>query len=342
MIGYPGAQILDITGPLEILAGANDAVRFAGGQVAPYTLEIWARDEGPFKTTCGLELIATRSFLAASEDDLASIHTFMVSGGDGTVEALQDTDLIEFIKRADAKSVRTASICSGSFLLAAAGLLEAKRATTHWAAADWFRTAFPHIDLDEDAIFVRDGKIWTSAGITAGMDLALALIEEDLGRDVALSVARRHVMFMMRPGGQSQYSGALTAQAHGQGRLGGLIAWMQDNPQADLSVAALAEQAAMSERTLMRAFQSETGETPARYVERLRVDLARTALSDTDKPLECIAAEAGFQSAEQMRRTFQRHLSINPSDYRSRFQPALNRERPHDPNASQDHRHIPL
>jgi transcriptional regulator GlxA family with amidase domain len=216
-------------------------------------------------------------------------------------------------------AARVTSVCTGSFLLAKAGLLDGRRATTHWAACARLRTLHPAIAVEENAIFVRDGNVWTSAGVTAGMDLALALIAEDLGRDAALKVARRLVLFMMRPGGQSQFSAVLDTQGNDKGRLAEVVAWMRDHPRADLSVPRLAARAKMSERTFARAFRAETGETPARFVDRMRVEAARVLLSQGTQAVEQAAVGAGFGSAERMRRAFHRHLGVSPSDFQARF-----------------------
>jgi transcriptional regulator GlxA family with amidase domain len=216
-----------------------------------------------------------------------------------------------------------ASVCSGAFLLAAAGLLDGRRATTHWSVCELLADTFPMTRVEPDSIYVRDGNIATSAGITAGMDLALALVEEDHGRDVALEVARWLVLFMRRPGGQSQFSTQLRAQSAEREPLRDLQTWIVENPTADLSVGALATRVAMSPRHFARVFARETGVTPAVYVERIRVDLARRLLEETGLGLEAEADASGFGSVETLRRAFHRTLGVAPSDYRARFrQPA--------------------
>lgn len=317
MLAFERAQILDITGPLELFGSANDLGRAA----RPYAIELIAERPGPFLTTSGLALVASRGFGDVPPDELEQIDTFLVSGGHGVVEALENNALVDFIAGAATRARRVASVCSGSLLLARAGLLNGKRATTHWNATAPLRRISPDTIVEDDAIYVRDGNIWTSAGVTAGLDLTLALIESDLGHEAAMQIAQRHVIFMVRPGGQSQFSVALAAQASETGRLGKLIAWVSEHPCADLSVSNLAAYANMSERTLARVFLEETGEPPARFVECVRVDRARAMLSGTREAIDKIAVRAGFGSAERMRRAFQRHLGVNPSDFRERFGP---------------------
>jgi transcriptional regulator GlxA family with amidase domain len=214
---------------------------------------------------------------------------------------------------------RLASVCSGSFILAEAGLLDGRRATTHWLGVDLMRERYPRIAVEPDAIFVRDGHIFTSAGVTAGIDLALAMVEEDLGHALALAVARRLVVFLKRPGGQSQFSSHLAAQAKPVGVLKDLPAWILEHLGSDLAVERLAERAGMSPRNFARVFTREMGTTPAKFVERARVDAARRGMEDGGLSLEDIAGRAGFSSAEHMRRTFRRHVRVVPHDYRKRF-----------------------
>lgn len=317
MVGFEDAQLLDITGPYATLAAANDL-----DPARPaYRLELIAERAGPLYTSAGLSVIADAGFHELGAGGLKRLHTLIAVGGEGTERAYRDDRLIAFIRRAAKTAERVASVCTGSFLLAKAGLLDGRRATTHWASCAQLRKLHPNITVEENAIFVRDGNLWTSAGVTAGMDLALALIAEDLGREAALKIARRLVLFMMRPGGQAQFSTVLETQRHGNGRLGDVIAWMREHPAADLSIPRLAARAKMSERTFARAFRAEAGDTPARFVERLRVEAARIALSQGGCAVERAALAAGFGSAERMRRAFHRHLGVSPSDFQARFGP---------------------
>lgn len=331
MIAYPEVQILDITGPLEILAGVNDArrnprswapegYRPKPGEDGPaYELVIAAEKAGPFRTTSGMQLVADVAFADLTDEWLAGIHTLMVPGGDGTTQAMSDPVILDIVARAGAQAERVTSVCTGTFVLARAGLIDGRRVTTHWNVAHVLARMFPTLTVDADSIYVRDEHVWTSAGVTAGMDLALALVEEDCGRDMALAVARRHVLFMIRPGGQSQFSAQLVAQHAAKGRIGDIAQWVLDNVGEDLSVPALAARANMSERTLARAFVSETGLTPGRFVEVARVEAARRYLEETGDDTETIAWACGFSSAEQMRRAFHRRVGVSPADYRARF-----------------------
>lgn len=323
MLGFPQVQILDVTGPLEILASANEM----GLTPAPYAIELVGKNAGEMTTTAGLSLIAHRGYRDLGAGDLARVHTFMVAGGDGTLGVLRDRETIDFVRRAAKSATRVASVCSGSVILARAGLLDGKRAATHWSAAEAMAKNFPGVTVERDAIYVQDGKYWTSAGVTAGMDLAIALVEADLGREAALSIARRHVLYMMRPGGQSQFSAALTAQAAPQGRTAKAAAYVLANLSKDLGLAALAAKAGLSERSLQRAFADELGQTPAQFVLHARLDAARRRLSEGRETLERVAARAGFASAEVMRRAFQRELKLSPSDYRARFATSERKDR---------------
>jgi transcriptional regulator GlxA family with amidase domain len=255
----------------------------------------------------------------AIADVAAPVDTVMVVGGDGTYGAVADAHLVEQVARLAADARRIASVCSGAFVLAQAGLLHGRRATTHWRVCDLLARSFPSVEVDPEPIYVRDGNVYTSAGVTAGMDLALALVEEDLGGEVALAIARRFVMFLRRPANQSQFSAVLQAQAAQHDGVRAAQHHVAEHPDADCSVAALARVALMSERSFARCFTTELGITPARYVERVRVETARRLLEDTDDGVEAIAAAAGFGTAETMRRTFLRHVRTSPTEYRRRF-----------------------
>ena len=273
MIGYHDAQILDIAGPLEMFAAAN-FLTHNDDHEPPYEIVLQAEAAGPFMTTGGLELVAHESFSIRHTD----VDTLMVSGGDGTLKAMRDQALLASLTDHAGLSRRIVSICSGAFFLAEVGLLEGKRATTHWSACAYFKELYPEIELEEDAIYVRDGNVWTSAGVTSGMDLALALIADDLGTDMALKVARKNVIFMMRPGGQSQFSTHLKAAESGDGPIGKTMTWVLENLAGDCSVPALGDVAAMSERTFVRKFRDEVGMTPAKFVEMARLESARQRL----------------------------------------------------------------
>jgi transcriptional regulator GlxA family with amidase domain len=270
------------------------------------------------RSTSGIELTANR----ALRDVRGTIDTLLVAGGDGTREALRDRALVDFIRRTAPRARRVASICSGTFLLAEAGLLDGKRATTHWASCALLAQRYPKVQVETDPIFVRDGKMWSSAGVCAGMDLALALVEQDHGRELALTVAQWLVLFLKRPGGQAQFSAQLQAQLAEREPLRDLQAWMADHPAADFSVEALAKRVAMSPRHFARVFKQETGATPARAALAARVEAARRRLEDGADGLEGVAAACGFGSAEVMRRAFLRTLRVGPAVYRRRFRRA--------------------
>jgi transcriptional regulator GlxA family with amidase domain len=310
---YPGVQSLDVTGPLEALAAAG---KIAG---RPYEIQLIAAKRGAVECSSGLKLIPNLTLGEAGEP----IDTLLVPGGFGVREAVADKRLVGWIADAAERSRRITSVCTGAFMLAEAGLLDGRRATTHWASCERLANTYPLVSVDEDAIYVRDEEIWTSAGVTAGIDLALALVEEDHGRDVALEVARWLVMFVQRPGGQTQFSAQLSAQMANDAPIRELQTWIGENPAADLSVNALADRAAMSPRNFARVFGREIGVTPAAYVESVRTECARRSLETTNHSVDKIARDCGFGSAETMRRTFQRLLGVGPTAYRSRFRPAL-------------------
>lgn len=320
ILTFDGAQSLDVTGPLEAFAQAIECMR-KRGEAAPYTIEVLAERPGPVRTMSGLRIVADRAYARVR----GGIDTLIVSGGDiGPMAA--DVRLHRWLHAMVPRTRRLASVCSGSFILAEAGLLDGKRATTHWLGMRLFQRRYPQVQVDQDAIFVRDGNIATSAGVTAGIDMALALIEEDLGRAIALDVARRLVVFLKRPGGQSQFSGHLAAQGLNGTGLRDLPEWILAHLDQDLSVEYLAARAAMSPRNFARVFRRESGLTPGKYVERARVDAARRLLEDGTETLETIATRCGFGSGEHMRRTFRRHVGVVPIDYRRRFRTGTERQ----------------
>ncbi|HEV3225242.1 MAG TPA: GlxA family transcriptional regulator [Acidimicrobiales bacterium] len=310
IVVYQGIQSLDAVGPLEVFATAN---REAGR--AEYATEIVATTGPTVRAMSGLTVGVERRLRGLR----GRIDTLVVAGGDGTIDALRSRSLIDGITRLATRSRRVTSVCTGAFLLAEAGLLDGRRATTHWSVCDTLARRYPTIDVDPDPIFVCDGNVYTSAGVTAGMDLALALVEDDLGRDLALRVARRLVMFLRRPGNQSQFSAQLAAQVAHRDPLRDVQQWIADHPDDDLTVAALAERAGMSDRNFARCFKDEVGVTPGRYVEIARVEVARRLLEDTDDAIGRVARAAGFGTTETMRRVFLRVLRTGPTEYRRRF-----------------------
>jgi transcriptional regulator GlxA family with amidase domain len=315
IVAYPGVQSLDVTGPLEVFAGAQQLIGASSSRERGYDVRVLSRDGQPLQTSSGLGVIPH----ARLPSQPPPIDTLIVAGGSGHIQAGEDQALLDWIVRAAGKSRRTASVCTGAFVLARAGLLDGRRATTHWASAAELARLHPDVIVDPEPIFVRDGALWTSAGVTAGMDLALALVEQDLGSDAALKIARHLVLFLRRPGNQSQFSATLAAQQAEREPLREIQRAVLEDVAGDHRVEAMAARAHMSPRHFARAFRAETGVTPARHVERVRVEAARRQLEDSGEPIAAIAASCGFGTAETMRRVFLRTLHIVPSEYRRRF-----------------------
>jgi transcriptional regulator GlxA family with amidase domain len=305
---YEEIQSLDLTGPWEVFHAAASR----GG--AAYELAAASLDGRSVGTSSGLSIDAQ-----ARLSDLSALDTLIVPGGFGTRAAVGDAALLAEITRLSRRARRTAAVCSGSFLLGAAGLLEGRRAVTHWAYCEALAEAFPSAEVDADPIYIRDGDVYTSAGVTAGIDLALALVEDDHDPELALEVARWLVVYAQRSGGQSQFSVQLAHRAASSDPLRDLQSWIAENLEQDLSVPALAARVHLSERQLARRFRVELGASPADYVEQARVEAARSWLEHGSEGLEGVAAHCGFASAEVMRRAFQRRLGTSPSAYRERF-----------------------
>ncbi|MFI0736272.1 GlxA family transcriptional regulator [Streptomyces sp. NPDC021225] len=306
---YEGFQSLDLAGPLEVFQHAD---RLAGG----YSCRIVAPLPGPVRSSGGLPVHAAHG---VADLDPGGIDTLVVAGGRGVDRARHDPALTGWIASAAAGARRVASVCSGVFLLAAAGLVDGRRVTTHWGRAEQLAREHPGVRVDCDPIFVRDGKVWTSAGVTAGMDLALALVEADLGRKTAHTVARELVLFLRRPGSQSQFGVGLWSAQPATDSIGAAVSAIHADPGARHTVADLAGCAGLSTRHLQRRFAAELGVPPAVYVERVRVEAAQRALVEGGDPVEAIARRCGFGTAETLRRAFHRHVGVAPSDYRDRF-----------------------
>jgi transcriptional regulator GlxA family with amidase domain len=306
---FPDVQSLDVTGPTEVFSIAQRLGH------APYEIELVASSAAPVRASSGLRLVPDRAVSACR----GPIDTLVVAGGLGTAAARRDERLVAWLRDAAGRSRRVASVCTGAFLLAKAGLLDGRRATTHWDACASLSRNHPEVKVEPDPIFVRDRDVYTSAGVTAGIDLALALVEEDAGRDAALEVARQLVVFVQRPGGQTQFSAQLAHPAASRPTLRELQAWLPDHLDEDLSVETLAERAFMSPRNFARAFRREVGVTPAAYVARLRVERARLELEAGDAPVEVVARRCGFGTVETMRRSFRRQIHTSPAEYRDRF-----------------------
>ena len=312
VLTYPAVQLLDVTGPVQVFASANDHVAAAGG-ARPYLLRVVAQGGEAVTASAGVSL-AAGPLTQLGE----ALDTLLVAGGEGAEAAAENPALVDWVRQRAAEARRVASVCTGAFLLAAAGLLDGRRAATHWMYCARLAKRFPAVRVEPDPIFLRDGSVWTSAGVTAAIDLALALVEEDLGRAVALAVARYLVVFLKRPGGQAQFSAALALQA-AEDKLGVLHDWINGHLSDDLSLSVLADQAGMSERSFSRHYAEATGQTPARAIERLRVEAARRLLSESRLPVKRIAQRCGFGTEETLRRSFLRLLAVTPQDYRARF-----------------------
>jgi transcriptional regulator GlxA family with amidase domain len=314
VLAFPAVQLLDVTGPVQVFASANDFAAEAG-TMPPYEVHIVTQGGQSVTASAGVAL-ATLPLPAPG----SALDTLVIAGGPGVAAAASDPALVDWVRQRTEDARRVASVCTGAFLLAASGALDGKRAATHWSVCAEFARRFPAVRVESDPIFVRDGTVWTSAGVTAGIDLALALVEEDLGRAAALAVARYLVVFLKRPGGQAQYSAVLSLQA-ADDSFGALHEWINQHLAGDISLPVLARQAGMSERSFSRRYAEATGMTPGRAVEQLRLEAARRLLLETRLPVKRIAQRCGFGSEETMRRSFNRLLAVAPQDYRARFSP---------------------
>jgi transcriptional regulator GlxA family with amidase domain len=319
----PGTEILDLVGPLQVFARACDMYRREHPGARPiYSIEVVSiSSRRPLIANCGLSFAAHKTF----REVRGKIDTLLVAGGDAIERNEVDAEPVRWLKQTAPKCRRVGSVCTGAMLLARAGLLDGRRATTHWNWCEVLVRRAPRTDVDPNPIFVRDENVYTSAGVTAGMDLALALVEEDHGSKLALQVARNLVLYLRRPGGQSQFSAALSLQATDRKPLRELEAWVLDNLHKPLTVPVLAQRVSMSPRNFARVFSHEMKTTPAKFVERLRVEAARRRLEESPNSLETIATECGFGNVNSMRNVFQRTLKIAPGHYRRHFRRA---ERP--------------
>ena len=305
--GPPPVQILDVTGPLEVFSNVPD-----------YQVDIVASDGSELLTGRGVRLAGA----IPRQSITGQIDTLVIAGGAGAESGHYDEDYVQWIRETAKRSRRVASICTGAFLLAAAGLLDGKRVVTHWKFCGRLAKEFPKVNVLPDPIFLRDGAVYTSAGITAGIDLCLALVEEDHGHEAALAIARQLVMFLVRPGGQSQYSHMLSHQAATSEPLRELQVYMLEHLNADLSVEALAERMGMSPRHFSRVCLREMKMSPGQFVDRLRVEAAQQMIDSSSRGLKEIADECGFGSADSMRRIFQRVLGVTAGEYIQRFKRA--------------------
>ena len=305
---FPQVQMLDVAGPLQVFATANEHARPAA---PPYEIVVASSGGGVIRTSSGVGLDS------GPLPGGRPIDTLIVAGGPGVESAAQDALLMDWLRAAAGRARRVCSVCTGAFLLAEAGLLTGRRVATHWVACRSLQEGYPNLQVQPDPIYVQDGKFWTSAGITTGIDLALALVEDDLGQAAAMQTARHLVVFMKRSGGQSQFSAPLAAQA--ADGFADLHAWMAGNVAGDLRVERLAARAGMSGRSFARRYAERTGTTPAKAVELLRVEAARRHLEESSDSLKRIARACGFQGTERLRRAFLRSVGVAPGAYRARF-----------------------
>ena len=309
---YPDIVLLDLAGPLQVFAGAR---RAPGGALA-YRTAIASRDGG---------LIPTDTVVPIASDPVAQwagrdTHTLVVVGGNGANTAMHDRVFVRAVTGLAERATKVCSVCSGALVLAAAGLLDGRRATTHWEDCAHLARDFPATQVEPDPIYIKDGSVWTSAGITAGIDMALAMVAEDLGPAPALELAQSLLAYMVRPGGQSQFSPALQRQWQDRaGKFDALHRWLDANLQRNIRIEDMAAQAHMSLRNFHRQYALQMGLTPAKSVELLRIERARTILETSDAPIKSVAVQCGFGDEERMRRAFVRETGINPSEHRHRF-----------------------
>ncbi|MGJ7531360.1 GlxA family transcriptional regulator [Variovorax sp. GB1P17] len=315
ILAMPGAQLLDVSGPLDVFAEANVQAR-----TEAYRLLVIASRPGPIRSSSGVRLMPDA---VVGEEIEGPIHTLLVAGTPHAASAASNADVNAWLRKLTPKVRRFGSVCSGAFILAQAGLLNGRRVTTHWAVADQLARDFPSVTVDVDAIHVRDGRLRTAAGVTAGLDLSLALVEEDLGREVAVKVAAQLVMFFKRPGGQMQFSRKGEAAPIGRSALQEVQRWIAANPSMDHSVASLASRMGLSGRHFARLFSQEVGVTPAVWVEETRVATARRLLEAGDAAPKQVASQCGFADVDTLRRAFQRQVGITPAEYRKRYAHAI-------------------
>lgn len=308
---FPRAQLLDVAGPADVFCEAARQL----GDLRAYQVRVIGTAPGAMRTSSGVRIDVDSGYQAHR----GRLDTLLVAGSTEIDSVAADEALQRWL-RTQARAVRRiGSVCSGAFVLAAAGLLDGRRVTTHWNAAARLAAVCPRTNVEPDAIYVKDGPVYTSAGVTAGMDLALAMVEEDHGRELALRVARELVMFLKRPGGQSQFSAHLAAQAAEKSGIRAVQEYILGNLRGDLSVPTLARRAGMSERNFARVFRAEAGSTPAGFVEMARIDQARRLVEESDLPLKTLAGEVGYPNLDAFRRAFSRRLGVGPREYRRQF-----------------------
>ncbi len=323
MLVFEDCDLLDFSGPAAVFhSAARHLIRSGQTQDQLYVVEAISIDGGSVRTMQGVEI----NSIPAPPLENGRLDTLIVTGG-AVDHCSCDPRLLDWLRKNHHHVRRVTSVCCGAFLLAGAGLLNGRRATTHWEDCENLRKSFPEIDVQPDLIYIQDGKVWTAAGITAGIDMALALVEQDYGHALTLMVARNLVVFLKRSGGQSQFSAPLQSQSV-EGPLGALLAWIIDNPTEDLRTERLAERANMSLRNFYRAFEAATGTSPADWVEMARMEIAKRHLEQGSEKIEQVTFKSGFRSYEQMRKVFSRRIGVSPSQYRSRFAPQVDRSEP--------------
>ena len=312
ILALPGVQLLDVSGPLDVLAQAN-------AEVGAEFYRLCVITDGPpeIYSSSGIRLLADHTLSRGAP--IPRIDTLIVAGGPHVMDRAYSEKLQSWLRKTTAAARRYGSVCTGAFVLAAAGLLVGKKVTTHWNSARLLAERFPDVLVQEDAIHVRDGRVRTAAGVTAGLDLALSFVEEDLGRTTGIKVASQLVMYFKRPGGQLQFSRNNKLPAQGRSVLQSVQRWIAANPAADLSVPRLAERAGLSARHFARLFQHEVGVTPAAWVEEARIAAARKLLERGDQSPKQVAALCGFSNADVLRRAFSRHVGVTPAEYRRSF-----------------------
>jgi transcriptional regulator GlxA family with amidase domain len=317
IVAFPGSQILDIAGPLAVFAEANQFCQEGfNAKQAAYQIELISTESDRLVDCyCGVNITAQTDFRSVR----GKFDTLLIAGGYGGVHVEKIAGFLPWLRKTSNAARRIGSVCGGAFALAAAGLLDGRRATTHWYFCQQMVERFPDVRVDPDPIFIRDGNVYTSAGVTAGIDLSLALVEEDLGAELALRVARALVVFLRRPGSQSQFSASLSLQTSDRTPLRELHVWLLDNLREPLTVEQMAARVGMSPRNFARVFAEQIGVTPARFVMQIRVEAARRRLEESSQSIELIAEECGFGSAESMRSAFQRQMRVSPQEYRKRF-----------------------
>jgi len=311
ILAFPRFQLLDVAGPADVFAEASQQL----GDPKAYQVSLIGTEAGMLSSSAGLRMAVD----ATVATHRGRIDTLLVAGSPRRADMVVDDALRRWLQRQSRAVRRYGSVCTGAFALASAGLLEGKRVATHWNSTERLAADHPEACVEPDAIYVKDGKLFTSAGVTAGMDLALAMVEDDHGRELALSVARQLVMFLKRPGGQSQFSAHLAAQTAQRSDVGGIQDYVLSHLREDLSVPALARRAGMSERTFARVFRDETGTTPAEFVENARIDAARRMAEESDQPAKRLADAVGYANVDGFRRAFSRRLGLTLVEYRKRF-----------------------